>query len=807
MKKDFITKQEQRQPLRHLWGWLKSLQSTLIFMQTGAHPDDETSRLLASLSLGEGMHIVYVNAVRGQGGQNALGPERGDSLGYLRTEELIAAMSLIRADLGWLAEGPQDPIRDFGFSKSGAQTFDHWGETHSLAQMVKMVRLFRPDMIIPTFLDVPGQHGHHRAVTQTTIAAFEAAADASQFPELGLPAWQMNALYLPAWGGGGGAYDDEVPPPNATHEISCGAYDPVYGGTYAQIGEWSRACHATQGMGRKLDEEDQPVPLHQLKTASGKPFTGALSENLPVRLADLADFCSGEAGKKAAHAADAAAVAALAGFPNNAAMLPALCDLQQALQIVADEVAPAHQHRVALKMTQAAMAASEAAAMQLRLEIDPPLPVAGSQAEARLSWHQLAAGGPDKVTARLCGAEQVKKGDFVQQESGPRRQMMTAELGLPGPAVLESMTGWHGVMAASERLHAEVCFEIGKTRFVRPLDPQEIFASRPALTGQMSPARALLLAEKGAELEIQLQLEGEAAHEAAAELILPDGWQAETRPGTAPGSLFARLRPGADQPAGHYQIRAAHNGVELMSGERLSYPHIRRQERFTPAACEVALVASADLAGVRVGWIDGGVDRAHYWAGQLGAEVTLLDDAHLLSGDLAGFDVLVAGVFAGGTRPLNGAMGRIRAWIEQGGHFVSQYHRPIDSWDAAQSAPLPLQPGSPSIRWRVTDASAPVTILQPAHPLLAGPNQIGLEDFDGWVKERGLYFASDWDAAYIPLLAMSDEGEAPLEGSLLAAKIGAGSAVHSALNLFYQMDNLVPGAFRLFANLLHPDAR
>ena len=807
MKKDFITKQEQRQPLRHLWAWLKSLQSTLIFMQTGAHPDDETSRLLASLSLGEGMHIVYVNAVRGQGGQNALGPERGDSLGYLRTEELIAAMSVIRADLGWLADGPADPIRDFGFSKSGAQTFDHWGETHTLAQMVKMVRLFRPDMIIPTFLDVPGQHGHHRAVTQTTIAAFEAAADASQFSELGLPAWQINALYLPAWGGGGGAYDDEVPPPNATHEISCGTYDPVYGGTHAQIGEWSRACHATQGMGRKLDEEDQPVPLHQLKTASGKPFTGQMTENLPVRLADLADVCSGEAGKKAAHAADAAAVAALAGFPDRAAVLSALCDLQQALQILAEEVAPDHQHRVALKMTQAAMAASEAAAMQLRLEIDPPLPVAGGRAQARLSWHQLEQDGPVQVTARLCGAEQVEKADFVHQESGPRRRMMTAELGLPGPAVLEAMTGWHGVMRASEQLHAEVSFTIGQTRFVRPLDPQEVFASRPALTGQISPARALLLAGEAAELEIQLQLEGGDAQKAEPEVILPSGWQAETRPGTAPGSLFARLRPAADQPAGHYQIRAAYKGVELMSGETLGYPHIRRQQRFTPATCEAALVSSASLAGVRVGWIDGGVDRAHYWAGQLGAEVTLLDDAQLLSGDLAGFDVLVTGVFAGGTRPINDAMGRIRAWIEQGGHFVSQYHRPIDNWDAACSAPLPLQPGSPSIRWRVTDAAAAVTILQPEHRLLAGPNQIGLADFDGWVKERGLYFASDWDPAYQPLLAMSDGGEEPLTGSLLAAKIGSGSHVHCALNLFYQMDNLVPGAFRLFANLLHPDGR
>ena len=117
MKKDFLLRQEQRQPLRELYKWLRSLQSTLIFMQTGAHPDDETSRMLAKLSLQDGMHVVYVNAVRGQGGQNSLGKERGDQLGFLRTEELIAAMHYIRADLGWLAENPEDPIKDFGSQK------------------------------------------------------------------------------------------------------------------------------------------------------------------------------------------------------------------------------------------------------------------------------------------------------------------------------------------------------------------------------------------------------------------------------------------------------------------------------------------------------------------------------------------------------------------------------------------------------------------------------------------------------------------------------------------------------------------
>ena len=183
------------------------------------------------------MHVIYVNAVRGQGGQNALGPERGDELGYLRSEEMLEAMKIIRADLGWLSQGPRDPIRDFNFSKSAEETFKFWGKEYTLRQMVKMIRKFKPDVIIPTFLDVPGQHGHHRAITKTTIQAFYDASDDSKFMELDLSPWKINALYLPAWGGGGGSYDDEKPPPKATHKIETQEYEKMFGGTFSQIGE------------------------------------------------------------------------------------------------------------------------------------------------------------------------------------------------------------------------------------------------------------------------------------------------------------------------------------------------------------------------------------------------------------------------------------------------------------------------------------------------------------------------------------------------------------------------------------------
>ena len=806
MKKDFIIRQEQRQPIRQLYMWLKSLQSTLIFMQTGAHPDDETSRMLASLSLGDGMHVVYVNAVRGQGGQNALGPERGDSLGYIRTEELFEAMRVIRADSAWLAEAPEDPITDFGFSKSGEQTFDHWGREHSLRQMVKMVRMFKPDILIPTFLNVPGQHGHHRAVTQTTIAAFEDAADQTKFSDLGLPAWQVNALYLPAWGGGGGSYDDEVPPPNATHEISTGAFDPVLGGTYAQIGEWSRACHATQGMGRHVDEEEQPVPLHQLRTETGEAIPTGLTHQVPDRLAALAAHCQDEKGRQAAILAQQAADDALAAFPNGEAVLEALCRLQTSLLTLEKGVAPRHVHRIHLKMRQAGMAACEAAALQFRFEVNPAVPVVGQQAEAKLSWHVADPTKAPTISAIMKGPEQITCGPFVVSGGGQRRQSMTATLGISGPPI-DAMTGWHGVMVSPACLHAEVSVKIGKTEFVVPMCPDMVFSTMPVHTGQITPNRTVLRLGKESNIDLQLQLDTTLKPDEHAHLNLPDGWTFEVLAGESNTTQRGRISVPSLARQGHYRIGAKIVEHEVFRTQSLAYPHIRPQTRFAKLSADIALVDTAGLDEVRIGWIDGGVDEANYWADQLGARIVHLNDNRMISGDFEGLDVIVAGVFAGGTRPLNRSMRHIRPWIESGGHFVSQYHRPIDNWDMTQSAPLRLQPGSPSIRWRVTDAAAPVRMLQPDHPLLNSPNSITSDDFDGWVKERGLYFASEWDPAYVPLLAMSDMEEAPLEGGLLAARIGAGSHFHCALNLFYQMDHMVVGAFRLFVNLLTPSGR
>ncbi|MGG2474476.1 PIG-L family deacetylase, partial [Rhizobium sp. BR5] len=193
---------------------LSALKSTVTVMHTGAHPDDEQNGLLAYFRMELGMRIIIACSTRGEGGQNALGPERLGALGVIRSRELEEAARVIDADISWLGHGPEDIIHDFGFSKDGDQTFGRWGQQRIIERLVRAYRKERPDIVIPTFLDVPGQHGHHRAMTRAAKSAIALAADPSAYPEHfseGLKPWQVAKYYLPAWSGGGDTYDDEVP--------------------------------------------------------------------------------------------------------------------------------------------------------------------------------------------------------------------------------------------------------------------------------------------------------------------------------------------------------------------------------------------------------------------------------------------------------------------------------------------------------------------------------------------------------------------------------------------------------------------
>ena len=221
-----------------------------------------------------------------------------------------------------------------------------------------------------------------------------------------------------------------------------------------------------------------------------------------------------------------------------------------------------------------------------------------------------------------------------------------------------------------------------------------------------------------------------------------------------------------------------------------------------PAEVSVRVV-NAKLPAVRVGYIGGGNDRVGHWLERMGVKVTDLSKVDLTDAVLSEFDTIVVGIFAMKFRAgLSEAMPRIHQWTHAGGTLVTLYHRPWDNWTPDETPPFRLEIGQPSLRWRVTDETAKVEYLQPDHSLFKTPNQIEDADWANWHKERGLYFAKDWDDAYKPLISMRDPDEQPLTGAWLVADVGKGRHVHTSLILHHQMEKLTPGAFRIMANLL-----
>ncbi|MFW5654711.1 MAG: PIG-L family deacetylase, partial [Roseicyclus sp.] len=325
-----------------LYRALAVLKTPIGFMNTGAHPDDETSAMLAALWLRDGVNLSYACSTRGEGGQNDIGTEAGVVLGALRTAEMERAAAVLDMRLYWHGQSPDDPVTDFGFSKSGVETIGKWGRERLMRRFVEILRLDRPDIVCPTFLDIPGQHGHHRAMTAAAHEVIGLAAD-PDFVTDGLEPWQVAKLYLPAWSGAGGAYDDEVPPPPATLTVPGKGRDPVLGFSYERIGQMSRQFHRTQGMGHWVPPgAERDWPLHLVTSTVGMSET-AVTDNLPASLADLG-----------APAAQAALEGLIAAFPDAGAMVAAGFAADRALAEAEERIDPVHRHRLLRKRMQVA---------------------------------------------------------------------------------------------------------------------------------------------------------------------------------------------------------------------------------------------------------------------------------------------------------------------------------------------------------------------------------------------------------------------------------------------------------------------
>lgn len=746
-----------------LWRVLQPLRSVASWLMIGAHPDDEWNGFLAWLGYGRGVHTVYACSTRGEGGQSTLGPERGLALGGIRSREMELAAAEIGLALRWIGAGPEhgldDPIHDFGFSRSGIDTLGRWGEARLTERLVRLIRTERPDAISPTFLDVPGQHGHHRAMTFSLLRAVERAADPT-FGD-GLPPWQIAKTYLPAYSGAGLSYDDQVPPPDETVRVDLGAHCAALGVSWAQWGERSRRFHASQGMGRDLADGPRPFKLH---LASGVPDIDAPMDGVAHSLADLAGLLPPGKAAQALIRADAAIAEALAGFPNRA---PVAASLHHALGhltgIALPDGAEPIAQRIAMKRRQLGRAAAQALGFGGTLVL-PEILRAGEAA-------MIALAAPAHAAVQI----RVPAG-WETTELDPGRY----RLDIPADATpFGTMRDSYDPLGGSDCVGVTLRWSHEGSEAMIEIDPAQRLCLAPAIEARVCPPRVMRRADS--DTPILLHLQGGAA---------PDSWPVRARAGTL--EILA--------PRGRLDLEPAGMALAVSRNARIGVTALI--ENATASTLRADITIAQDI---RVGVIAGSTDETLSWLHQLDIPAEAIDDATLAHGDLSRFTTLLVGIFGFGQRPAaRKHRDRIIAWTRDGGSLVTMYHRPEDGWDEGRTPPLWLMPGRPSLRWRVTDPAAPVVVLAPDHPLLTTPNMIVAPDWDGWVRERGLYFASGWDQAYVPLLELSDPGEAKLQGALLAAPFGAGRHVHVALALHHQFRALVPGAFRLLANLVAP---
>ncbi|MDR0252257.1 MAG: PIG-L family deacetylase [Brucellaceae bacterium] len=791
-----IERQKSAPALMRLHHALSRLRSVLTVMNTGAHPDDEQSGLLAYFRFGAGMRVIIGCSTRGEGGQNALGPERGGALGLMRSREMEEAARILDCDIAWLGHGPDDAVHDFGFSKDGDRTFDRWGEERIVERLVRAYRSERPDIVIPTFLDVPGQHGHHRAMTRAAERAIQLAADDQAFPQhfaQGLKPWRVAKYYLPAWSGGGDTYDDEVPPPEATVIVHASQREPATGADYDRIGEWSRYYHASQGMGHWPEQPKTQWPLHLLLAEKVAAETSVL-DHLPADLTALAAHAGlPETIANALQEAQKAIDAAIAAFPDRDAISGFLVTAARIIDHIRAHVPAdflhAHDHRLQRKKAELDHALIEVAAIFDEAELTPPVmsPAGEALLQVRLGTghvqYQVQAVPvlPEHCAAYAHVATVTTQSFDIKAgaEAGfsPLYRPVWSSLGGNGDFYVRVTAQFSGYQATAD------------------FDLAEQFALVPAQSVRIEPEAVIVPLDQTGQTQwpVSVTVSG---NPQPVRFVTDGGWSVSQD--AAGANLHAPEKP----EAGLFRLQTQIAGRDAVRQTPVAYPHIGQVIYREPEALNVLALDLKLPQGAKIGYVGGGADRVGLWLSRMGLDVTELEPKHL-AGDLQQFTTIVVGIFAFGLRhDLAEATMRLHDYVENGGHLLTLYHRPTDGWNPQSTPVRPLKIGSPSLRWRVTDPAAAVTVLAPEHKLLNWPNRITDQDWQGWNKERGLYFASHWDAAYQPLLSMHDANEQPLTGALLSARIGKGRHTHTSLVLHHQMDKLVAGAFRLMANLV-----
>ncbi len=772
-------------------------------LYVGAHPDDENTAVLAYLSKGRKYRTAYLSVTRGEGGQNLIGPEQGAEIGIIRTQELMSARRIDGAEQFFTR------AVDFGYSKTAEETFEFWGKEKTLSDIVWVIRKFRPDVIMSRFsARSGGGHGHHIATALLIKEAFAAAADPNKFPEQlkYVSAWRAKRLLWNTW----------RPNPEEIKnllQIDTGEYNPLLGKSYSEIAAESRSQHKSQGFGSAGRRGNQ---TNYFEVAAGEPATRDIFEGIDVSWNRVPGGQKvGRMLAKSLESFDARqpseSVASLLGVYAELSRLPG----EDWVRVKKEELLRVIQDSAGIWMEAIAddFAAAPGDTIKIRTSVI-------NRSDSAFTLHSVGFPkiAPDSILDRP-----LNNNDPVTTEITVQ---LPRDLPISQPYWLEDSRregvfpdGDQNLLGLAENPPA-ISTKIGLVaggmlleysipvlfRWTDRADGElyRPFEVRPRVTIQ-SEDKVVIFADR-APKKIKIRLKSHSPEVTGlVRLKGTDSWK--VTPAAFPFSLARKyeevevafeVSPPKQAGTADLVLEAEVGGEKISRAlVEISYPHIHRQVYF-PESRLKAVKLEIKTAGKRLGYVMGAGDEVPSALQNLGYEVIQLNDEMLKDMELSPFDAVITGVRAYNTREaLRASKEKLLRYIEDGGTLVVQYN--VASGQLADLiGPYPLTIG----RDRVSVENVPVAFLEPGHPLLNFPNRITAKDFEGWIQERGLYFASAWDEKYETILSCHDPGEADKKGGLLYARYGKGVFIYTAYSWFRQLPTGVPGAYRVFANLI-----
>ena len=855
---------------------LLRLGTTARLMQVVAHPDDEDGGMLTLESRGRGVSALLMTLTRGEGGQNKIGSNLSDVLGVLRAEELLAS------DQHYGVQERFSSVADFGFSKSAEETFTKWsGHDVALADIVRVIRTFRPDVLVPRFSGTERDgHGNHQASSILAQEAFRAAADPKRFPEQiaqGLQPWQAKKLYI---GNVCSFGAQSCPDADWTLKLNSGEKSAALGMSYVQFAMQGLRHQLSQGAANWTVDAgdrftfyrlvDSVLPSSVAKGGHEKNFFDGIDTTLPGLVNRLgvegknAPWLAEGLGKIARDVAEAQGAGDAA-----AAVKPLLATIRQldsllsrlqggvqnpatldVIQILADK------HRQAERALNLALGVSLAADVttdplkpgplpkdsDAQTTVSPgqefvvavtfhngskqPLVIDHIKLEVPAGWNTIngktrpetvIAGGDLHANFRLRVPKETAYTRPYWHRDDPDRESVNhiddekyATLPFPPPALrarVEYSVGGHGEARTKNGITTVVA-----TPFVDDAGKQvrRPLAIVPGFSVMLEPGTQVISTHNGSTSSVAVGVTSslERAVHGVLRLELPAGWRSE------PAQFGVDFKRRGEKQDFHFKVfttglqegRATVRAVLESEGEKYSegYTLVTREDLgsfyyYQPARQRVSIVDVQAPHDVKVGYIMGAGDDIPTVLKQVGMDVTMIPPEKLAAEDLRQYGTIVLGIRAYDTqKEVVTNNKKLLDFVSSGGTLIVQYNAGAGDFNSGKFTPYPAQLS----RARVSVEEAPVEILAADDSVFHYPNTITARDFDGWVQERGLYFMDKWDEHYSPLLSCHDPGEDAQKGGLLRAQYGKGTYIYTGYAFFRQLPAGVPGAVRLYVNLL-----